>query len=112
MKLKEAIKKFEKGRTSSDDYYCVYYLRPNLKAGFNSEHLDGRKIKQCGEVDVIEYKEFEGHVMNFSLSTLRMSPDRKCRAVNIKLDPDQAEIELHGLDSYPKPKKHKKKIAL
>lgn len=69
MKLKEAIAKFEKGRTSSDDYYCISFDRPNFKCKY-SESVYGRKIKQCENVDVIKYEEFEGHVMNFSLSSL------------------------------------------
>ena len=109
MTLKEAIEKFESGRTSSYDYMCISYDDPTTKWD-NYHSINGPDIKKCHDADVVKYEEFEGHCMDFSLETMKFSPDHKCRAVSIKVDPDQAEIALHGLSRYPKPKRrHKQK---
>jgi len=110
MTLKEAIEKFEAGRTSPHDYWCIGYHDPNVKKGTRYCSIHGKDIEKCYDADVIKYEEFEGHCMDFSLETMKFSPDHKCRAVSIKVDPDQAEIALHGLSRYPKPRKRRKLI--
>ena len=108
MTLKEAIEKFEAERTSSHDYMCIGYDDPTTK----TEHyrsIGWPDIKKCYDADVVKYEEFEGHCMDFSLDTMKFSPDHKCRAVSIKVDPDQAEIALHGLSRYPKPRPRRKR---
>ena len=95
MKLKTAIRKFEKGRTSTDDYMCVSYKDPKYPKGMQSVSVSGKDLKTCGECDVIKYEPFEGHCMSFNIFSLKMSKDRTCRAVSIIIDADQAKIALN-----------------
>lgn len=101
MKLREAIEKFEKERTSKDDYYYVYCLLPLYADAKCRRYLDEEEIKRCENVDVIGYEPFKGHVVNVALRNI-MSADRECKAVNIELDPEQAEIGLRKSESRQK----------
>lgn len=91
MTLEQAIKRFEKGRTSPEDYKNIFF-RVNGSTRDVHRRVELEALAKC---PVIEYKPYEGATMTFSLETLKMSPSKKCRAVTIVLDPDKA-LEILG----------------
>lgn len=96
MTLAQAIKRFERARTSPHDYKCIYYKYN----GYN-QHITSRKeLEALQDCEVIEYKKVQGRCMTFSLETLRMSPEILCKAVSIFLNPDQARALLHEKLGY------------
>lgn len=101
MKLREAIEKFEKERTSKDDYYYVYCLLPLYADAKCRRYLNKKEIKRCENVDVIGYEPFKGNVVNVALRNI-IQPVRECKAVNIEIVSEQMEIGLRKSESPKK----------